>query len=131
MNMALAHRLFNLGPDSTDMRPLVESNGDWTLTAYGHQFDDLAFEGVQVKNLRIYLMPDQMTSHDRLRHRELPDPWGFNLHREADRSVAVPDLILGMDVLRHLHVYFATKEKRLYITDAVSGESALFRYQAR
>jgi predicted aspartyl protease len=131
MNMALAHRLFNLGPDSQDMRPLVESNGEWTLTAYGHQFDDLAFEGVQVKNLRIYLMPDQMTSHDRLRHRELPDPLGFNLHREADQAVAVPDLILGMDVLRHLHVYFATKERRLYITDAISGESALFRYQAR
>jgi hypothetical protein len=46
-----------------------------------------------------------------------------------DRSVAVPDLILGMDVLRHLHVYFATKEKRLYITDAVSGESALLTHK--
>jgi predicted aspartyl protease len=131
MNMSLARRLFGLTPESPDMRPLVESNGDWTLTAYGHRFDDLAFEGVQVKDLRIYLMPDQMTSHDRLRHRELPDPMGFSLHREADRNVAMPDLILGMDVLRHLHVYFATKEKRLYISDAVGGESPLFRFQGR
>ncbi|HUO03020.1 MAG TPA: hypothetical protein VMU31_09590, partial [Rhizomicrobium sp.] len=44
-------------------------------------------------------------------------------------SVSVPDVIIGMDVLRHLHIYFAAKEKRLYITDAVSGESALFRYK--
>ena len=129
MNMKLANRLFGLTQDSPDMRPLTETSGEWSLTAYGHRFDDVAFEGVDVKNLRIYLMPDQMTSHDRLRHRELQDPLDLRLHREADSSVTVPDLILGMDVLRHLHVYFATKEKRLYITDAVSGESALLGYK--
>ena len=74
MNMKLAKELFGLTQDSPDMRPLTETSGDWTLTAYGHHFDDVAFEGVDVKNLRIYLMPDQMTSHDRLRHRELADP---------------------------------------------------------
>ncbi len=130
MNMKLANRLFGLTPDSPDMKPLTETSGDWTLTSYGHRFDELDFEGVQVKDLRIYLMPDQMTSHDRLRHRELDDPLGLRLHREADSNVAVPDVILGMDVLRHLHVYFATKEKRLYITDAVSGDSALFGFKS-
>lgn len=129
MNMKLAKQLFGLTQDLPDMRPLTETSGEWTLTAYGHHFDDVAFEGVDVKNLRIYLMPDQMTSHDRLRHRELADPLDLRLHREADSTVTVPDLILGMDVLRHLHVYFATKEKRLYITDAVSGKSALLGYK--
>jgi predicted aspartyl protease len=129
MNMKLAKQLFGLTQDSPDMRPLTETSGEWTLTAYGHRFDDVAFEGVDVKNLRIYLMPDQMTSHDRVRHRELADPLGLRLHREADSGVAVPDLILGMDVLRHLHIYFATKEKRLYVTDAVSGDSALLGYK--
>jgi hypothetical protein len=28
------------------------------------------------------------------------------------------DMTLGMDVLRHLHVYIATKERKLYITPA-------------
>ncbi len=55
------------------------------------------------------------------KHRALTDP-------ELDK-VSIPDVIIGMDVLRHLHVYFAAKEKRLYITDAVSGESALFHYK--
>ena len=90
MNMKLANRLFGLTPGSPDMRPLTETSGEWTLTSYGHSFDDVAFEGVQVKNLRIYLMPDQMTSHDRLRHREVPDPLGLNLHREIDQDVTVP-----------------------------------------
>jgi len=122
MNMKLANQLFGLNKDSPDMRPLTETSGERTITAYGHRFDDVAFEGVDVKNLRIYLMSDQAATRDRLRELSF-----FN--SGADGSVTVPDLILGMDVLRHLHVYFATKEKRLYITDAVSGESALLGYK--
>ena len=29
-----------------------------------------------------------------------------------------PDILLGMNVLKHLHVYIAYKEKKLYITPA-------------
>ena len=110
---------------------MTETNGEWSITSYGHVFQNLAFEGVEVKNLRIFLTPDQMTSHDPLKHREIFDSLGLrlHLHHEADANVVEPDLILGMDVLRHLHVYFATKEKRLYITDAVSGESALLGFK--
>jgi hypothetical protein len=28
----------------------------------------------------------------------------------------VPDMVLGMDVLRHLHIYLALKEKRMYFS---------------
>jgi hypothetical protein len=115
MNMKLANQLFGLTQNSPDMLPLTERAGERSLTAYGHRFDDVAFEGVDVKDLRIYLMPDQMNSH-------------MAAFSGGDR-LTVPDLILGMDVLRHLHVYFATKEKRLYITDAVSGESALLTHK--
>lgn len=121
MNMRLANQIFGLTPDSPDMKPLKETSGDRTLTTYGHRFDDVAFEGVDVKNLRIYLMSDQ---NSRGRLHEMGAFFGTE-----DRSATVPDLILGMDVLRHLHVYFATKEKRLYITDAVSGESPLLNHQ--
>ncbi len=117
MNMALARRLFGLTPDSPDMKPLTETSGEKSITAYGHVFGQLTFRGVTVKDLRIYLMPDQMAGHAGL--------------RQLDGDDAVPDVIIGMDVLRHLHVYFATKEKRLYISDAALGESALFRYQHR
>ena len=121
MNMNLARQVFDLTPDSPDMRPLTETSGDRTVTTYGHRFDDVAFRGVDVKNLRIYLMPDQ-SARNRLRELSF-------FATEGDRSPGVPDLILGMDVLRHLHVYFATKEKRLYISDAVSGESALISHK--
>jgi hypothetical protein len=36
-----------------------------------------------------------------------------------------PDMIIGMEVLRHLHLYYAVKEQKLYVTPAVSGQSPL------
>jgi hypothetical protein len=122
MNMDVANRLFGLTPDSTDMLPLSAANGDKSFVAYGHRFDNLTFDGVQVNDLRIYLMRDKIGSHEKLRRIE-----GL----EASDDVVFPDLLIGMDVLRHLHVYFATKEKRLYISEASRGESALFRFQNR
>ena len=129
MNMKLASHLFGLGPDSPDMKPVTETSGATTITSYGHRFDDVTFEGVDVKGLRIYLMSDKAALRDPPQDRGLPDFWDMRFRRGDEGSVGVPDLILGMDVLRHLHVYFATKERRLYITDAVSGESALFGYK--
>ena len=117
MNLALARRLFGLTPDSPDMKPLTETSGERSITAYRHVFDQLTFRGVTVKNLEIYLMPDQMAFRGSLRN--------------VGGDDTVPDVIIGMDVLRHLHVYFATKEERLYISDAALGKSALFRYRHR
>ena len=122
MNMAVANRLFGLTPDSPDMQPLTLANGEKSLDAYGHRFDKLTFDGVDVLNLRIFLMQDKIATREKIRRMEGLD--------DSD-DVVFPDLLIGMDVLRHLHVYYATKEKRLYISEAALGESALFRYQNR
>lgn len=105
------------------MQPLTLANGEKSLDAYGHRFDNLTFDGVNVLDLRIYLMQDEIREfHEETRRMEGLD--------EAD-DVVFPDLLIGMDVLRHLHVYYAAKEKRLYISEAARGESALFRYRDR
>lgn len=122
MNMTVANRLFGLTPESPDMQPLTLANGEKSLDAYGHRFDNLTFDGVNVLDLRIYLMQDKIATREKIRRMEGLD--------EAD-DVVFPDLLIGMDVLRHLHVYYAAKEKRLYISEAARGESALFRYQNR
>jgi hypothetical protein len=36
-----------------------------------------------------------------------------------------PDMIIGMEVLRHLHLYYAADEKKIYITPATAGDSPL------
>ncbi|HEV7960874.1 MAG TPA: aspartyl protease family protein, partial [Rhizomicrobium sp.] len=140
MNMAVANQLFGLNSASPNMTPLTEANGDKSITLYRHLFDKLTFEGVEVSNLQVYLLPNQVAVHDRPRSLFLLGPSHIPLagNRVLDPTdarepepgrVSIPDVIIGMDVLRHLHVYFAAKEKRLYITDAVSGESALFHYK--
>ena len=37
------------------------------------------------------------------------------------------DITIGMDILRHLHIYLASRESKLYITGAKPGESVLFK----
>jgi predicted aspartyl protease len=122
MNLTVANQLFGLTPESPDMRPLTLANGEKSLDAYGHRFETLTFDGVKVLNLQIYLMQDKIATREKIRRME-----GL----EESDDVVFPDLLIGMDVLRHLHVYYATKEKRLYISEAARGESALFRYQNR
>ena len=132
MNMAVASQLFGLNAASPGMTPMTEANGDRSITLYRHPFDKLTFEGVEVSNLQVYLLPNQVAVHDRPRSLFLLGPSRMPLSGSRlfqSGSVSVPDVIIGMDVLRHLHVYFAAKEKRLYISDAVSGESALFHYK--
>jgi predicted aspartyl protease len=132
MNMAVANQLFGLTPASPGMAPFTESSGDKSLTLYRHIFDKVTFQGVEVSNLQVYLLPNQVAVHDRPRSLFLLGPSRMPLSGSRlfqSGSFSMPDMIIGMDVLRHLHVYFAAKEKRLYITDAVSGESALFRYK--
>jgi ABC-type iron transport system FetAB ATPase subunit len=40
------------------------------------------------------------------------------------------EIIIGINVLRQLHIYIAYGEKKLYITPAGSGESALYKTAA-
>ena len=48
-------------------------------------------------------------------------------HKDDQVNRLSPDMIIGMDILRHLHIYIATDEQKLYITEAGTGESPLFK----
>ena len=62
------------------------------------------FTGVAVSNPQLVVMPDL------IRRRLSNAISGEESH--------MPDIILGMDILRHLHVYVAYKERKLYISPA-------------
>jgi hypothetical protein len=38
--------------------------------------------------------------------------------REPDTEQGLPQVLIGMDILRHLHLYIAYREQKLYITPA-------------
>ena len=98
---------FGLAPGSPGMEPAGNINGDSNLASYFHTFSALTLDGITIKNLRMIVMPDRMTGADA----GLPKPY-------PGARLEMPELILGMDVLKHLHLYFAFDEHNLYVTSA-------------
>jgi predicted aspartyl protease len=122
MNVEVAISTFDLKPGSEDT-PLIEtSKADPFMKEYSHKFETLSFEGISVTNPKISIITDRMAAKDlkpTIRGK-LADPYGSHIRQ----------VIVGMDVLRHLHLYMAYKEKKLYISPAGSGESVLFKTSA-
>jgi len=118
----VAKEKFGLEPGSSDT-PLVDtSKSDPLLKYYSHKFQNLGFEGLAVSNPNVVIMTNRVgsgtTAFKSSFRGALNDPYN---------RVRPDELIIGMNVLKHLHVYIAYKEKKLYISPAATGESVLFR----
>jgi hypothetical protein len=70
-----------------------------------------------VSNLNVAILPDF------LRNKSGGPQLGSRLGGGSAHE-QVPDMLIGMNVLRHLHVYIAYKEQKLYIT-SVDGTQAI------
>jgi hypothetical protein len=69
-----------------------------------HRFNTLSFEGIAVNNPEVSMLSDETRNH-----------MLTNAYSGANPE-DLPDLLLGMSVLRHLHIYVAYKENKLYVT---------------
>ncbi len=122
MSVEVAIGTFNIKPGSEDT-PLIEaSKTDSLMKEYSHKFETLSFEGIAVTNPKINIMTDRIAANDlkpTIRGK-LTDPYSSHLRQ----------VIVGMNILRHLHLYIAYKEKKLYISPAGTGESVLFKTPA-
>lgn len=63
-----------------------------------------------VRNLTVRLIPDRVNSRENLKRADAP--------RIPSREFALPDLIIGLDILQKLHIYVSYKERKLYIGGA-------------
>lgn len=71
---------------------------------YFRKYSALTFPGITIANPLMVVRPVQFG--------------------EANDGHA-PNLVIGIEVLRHLHLYYAANEKKLYITPAAPGPSPL------
>jgi predicted aspartyl protease len=110
-----AQRQFGLTPGAPDTPSAGTVNGK--LAAYQHTFKSLTFNDVAVGNPTITLIPDQMTEH----FTQVPTGSRIALTDEVMRW----DMLLGMNVLRHLHLYIAYKDRVLYLTAAQPSGTAV------
>ena len=100
---------------------------------YHHKFAGLTLGHVDIKNLDMLVIPDRWGRNNDIARRFYYTPdlewavyWNDDIAGEGDnrgeRSLYtneakdVPDMVLGMDVLRHLHIYIAPKEQRMYFS---------------
>jgi predicted aspartyl protease len=119
LTQPIAEREFKLQLGSTDTPQVGKLNGKESTKTWRHTFRSLSFEGVDVNNPAITIIPDLVTTA--VEDQPQTGSRLAGVHRSAlylPLHEAVPDILLGMDVLRNLHVYIAYKEEKLYITPA-------------
>jgi hypothetical protein len=112
LRMDIAEHMFALTMGAPDTAENGILNGDTSLKTYGHVFKSLTFGDIAVNNPHIDIIPNAM---------------GRNADRAqlvTDRTksekdlINAPDVIVGMDVLRKLHIYLAFGENKMYISAA-------------
>jgi len=105
-----AKRLFDIVPETQGNVPL---NNQGMAAAFGRVFSTLDFEGVAVQNPHVVIVPNLIGKKDP------------NNSTRTDTHVKMvddiedrPDLLIGMDVLKKLHLYIAFGENKIYISEA-------------
>ena len=106
-----ANRMFNVAPGGGDVIEKDYTRDDGSKdTDYSHVFGTLSFKGVTIANPLLHLIPDKMgqavdSDNARRDYTQMPGPH-------------IPELLLGIAELKHLHLYIAYQEKMLYVTSA-------------
>ena len=114
MRLPVARRDFGLRDDSPGMTPYGSINGDPLLNGHLRTFGKLSFAGIDFERQEVLIVPDRMNRHaDRSRIADNP----AHLHNE---NLILPELSLGMDVLKHLHLFMAFGEQALYVAPAAA-----------
>lgn len=118
MRLPAARRDFDLRPDSPGMTPYRAINGDAFLTGYLHNFSKMSFGGMTVDNPEVMVVPDIMNRNaDK-------SPMARNRAYHHNADLILPELSLGMDVLKHLHLFMAFGEQALYIAPDIAAPGA-------
>ncbi|HEY5339140.1 MAG TPA: aspartyl protease family protein, partial [Rhizomicrobium sp.] len=97
MSLEAAEDLFGFNEKDSSLKPLSSSNEHWH--PYRYPFKSLAFEGVIVNNPDLVLISNDESKM---------------------MGSGSPKIILGMGVLRQLHLYIAYHEHKLYVTPATA-----------
>jgi len=109
LNLDIARRTFRVDVNAADVEKVGEV-GKSQSGVYRKRFKTISFEGVSVSNPMITMYPDLIG--------------GGSLGQQRTGSIirdargGLPDVILGMNVMSEMHVYIASKERKLYITAA-------------
>jgi len=120
MRLPAARRDFSLNADSPGMTPYRAINGDPLLNGSLHTFSKLSFGGIAFDQPEVLIIPDVMN-----RNADTSPIADRPVYRH-NADLILPELSLGMDVLKHLHLFLAFGEQALYVApgEAVPGATS-------
>lgn len=99
LSMAEAKRVFDITAEDKDKD-------------FEHIFQKLSFEGLEIANPRIAIIPDKVGSKD-------PNNsfvTGSRVKRIDDLDPTAPKMLIGMNILSKLRLYIAFSENKIYVT---------------
>lgn len=110
-----AKRLFHIDNNSPGVERIPGTTAD-SLVQFRYRFKSLVIDGVTVNNPSVELLPDLM---EQKMNRDMETEFGIVAHNPIyGPTVDAPRFIVGLDVLRKLHLYIAYREHKLYVTAA-------------
>lgn len=115
MSDKVAKYFFKIPLGAPGDTPHEKINGDATLTAYRHVFSTLAFGGVTIEKPQIDILEDRVN-----RNADHTQQTG-NRALTVSNDLVLPKLIIGMNMLKDLHIYMSFSEHRLYVTQTAAG----------
>jgi hypothetical protein len=113
MAMATVKRLWGMDATASGMTPTA-TDAKGAPTTYRYPFRQLAIEGVAIANPQIDLLANGTDCHPR----PDPSPYVMPMGQQRASCYGASELELGLNEMRQLHLYFAFKEKMLYVTAA-------------
>jgi hypothetical protein len=114
ISLPAARRMFGLSPGSPGVAPLGPVNNDPALTGFVHTFGALSFGSVMVLTPDMMILPDKVSRDGHLGWRTTDRAFLQDARR------GLPEVMIGMDMLRHLHIYLAPDEGNFYVSLASS-----------
>ncbi len=113
MNPEVADKVFGLKPESLEATSV--SDGGTLIKAGAHTFSRLTLGGLTAGNVRVAVPLDVKTESTNIFHGNKIAQDSFYLHE------ILPDMVIGMDILRHAHLYVGFQSARLYVAAAGDG----------
>jgi predicted aspartyl protease len=107
MRLAVAQDRFDLSPDSAALQRLGETRGieGRMIETYQHTFQSMTFGDITLHNTRMVIAPINTAAR--------VATIGSHLNRDMGEQ---PDVLVGMSLLKRLHLLIAYSESALYYT---------------
>lgn len=110
MTQDVARKEFGIEPKPGELAPVPGTSRTSPISGYFHTFATISFGGVTVKNMHVLIVQDAL-------NKPINDQSSGD-HASSFRAAKIPHLVIGMNVLKYLHINIAPRTSKIYVSAA-------------